>query len=1301
MVAVSLLAPPRGRAQTAGLGPTAPGRAHGSSAVSAATASSDLARARVNIRNNFMVGRVEEAMAETEKAVRLVQAARGRAHPEVGYFKVVLAHFHESRGEFAAARDLFRDAAEIFDRDTMRTGELALQAQASLAQVEQLAAQDEPTRRRLMDWIGATALVFTRDPIGSAFCVDCRGLFVTTADLVADLAPSITTEFVRDESRIVGTRVRPTEGEVPLALRMRTLGGLGPRLPARVLRVDRSHNFALLAVKPDQPLPRLEFASDPPGRGSTVTALTEAVISVDDSDSRLARHPMPLRFTVPRAAKVETVRVRRGKCWLITLADSPPAGPSGWPVLDGQGRVVGVLFNGLPGTEVHYVLPSAVLAEFLGLAQVVIDPPVVPFRNRRSPLSWEVPVWSGQPLPAGATLEIVVGEGPAQRRFEAERLRDDAFTARVIPISPDTTDTVDLVASDAIRPTRWKVPDSEISVGETRLRLSALRLLRPGQSPAAYDAAGRALFGSVSGLEAVQSLRPESEAEPRPSKGGALRIEFPAEDPPPIACEAVLRQSERVLDRVTFSLQFREPPADVLGSLDALELTPKGVGRFTNLSPAGKDITRIPQARLAPDVGPANADAVGIVRALACTPDNRMILVGGNDMLVHIWDPATHRELRKLSGHQRAVLDLAVTADGQRALSASADGTIRVWDLGSGKELKVYRGHPAGARCVAASPDGRLASSGGDGKDRPLRVWEIETGRDIVTFSGHEAHIFAVTFLPDGRRILSAGDDSRVRLWDLVTGRQIRSFDGHKGNVYALALSSDGAVAVSGGEDLSLRFWDVESGRLLRSELRCHSEPINRVALLKDGPTVLSVGDDGIFSVLNLSQNRRINHMWKNTRLTALSALPDGRTAALGATGQHVTLADLHENGVMTPLSGFREFPTGQGTDAARTDRARPAGTSDDRPGCLKLPGALTDLALGRGGRYVLLAMGRRKELAIFDVNTADVVKTVPLAGEDVLVAAGAAKAVLVYPSLGFLHRIDLETLAVDAHASIPVAGRVRAIAMGSDSAGPILAAWSPAHRRDPNTNHNFSLISLDTLKVLDVSSINKSQDKLKTVVTDGWQGHAPIRGVLVPFDLNGRKSLHLRASPGGTLFGLWDTNNSPEGFATFELKDNEVRVNYEHDGTVHVVPGPDGRTIYTGAMGRVDPSGNPKSRLGQWVKFPRMIPSTDPALYIGVSLPTLDPKGPKVVVTFHDAETDRVRGHLVEPLDDFAPESVPSTDSATPGRQMLDFDRRFLWLPAAQLLVMIPPTDDRLILRRVDIERLSSAAPNDTEVKP
>jgi hypothetical protein len=557
------LAPSRSPAQSAGPAPAGAARENGSAGGGRSPSPQDVLSARSKVAQDFSAGRIDDAMAETERAIGLAQAAQGKFHPDVAFLKAVLAHFRESRGDYAAARDLLREAQEILERDTMRTNEMESIVRSHLAHLERLAAQDEMARRRLLGWVGSTALVVTRQPIGSAFCVDRRGLFVTTADLAADLAPATVTEFVRQEARILGTRVRPAEGEVPLALRVRTPSGLGPQLPARVIRIDRAHNFALLAVKTDGPLHPLEIAPAPPVRGATVTALTELVVGIEDS--RSTRHPVPLRFTLPRPFKVETVRVRGGKCWLITLEETPAAGPPGWPVLDGGGRILGVLFNGLPGTGVHYVLPADVLAEFLGPAKLVFDPPVVPYRRRREPTSWGVRAWGRRPLPAGATLEVTVGEGPARRRFVAERSGDEVFTARVLPVPADAADAVDLVRAGPHPSARRTVADGEISVGSRRLRLSDVRLLRPGESPAGYDADGHPLFGPVAGLEAIRSLQPRSEGDAGPAEAGGLRMEFPPEDPAPIACEAVLRDGERVLDRAGFLLRFRDPPTDVRG----------------------------------------------------------------------------------------------------------------------------------------------------------------------------------------------------------------------------------------------------------------------------------------------------------------------------------------------------------------------------------------------------------------------------------------------------------------------------------------------------------------------------------------------------------------------------------------------------------------------------------------------------------------------------------------------------------------------------------------------------------------
>ena len=57
------------------------------------------------------------------------------------------------------------------------------------------------------------------------------------------------------------------------------------------------------------------------------------------------------------------------------------------------------------------------------------------------------------------------------------------------------------------------------------------------------------------------------------------------------------------------------------------------------------------------------------------------------DGAVRIWEAATGKEVRVLTGHTNRVVSAVFSPDGRRILTASWDGTARIWDLATGKEL--------------------------------------------------------------------------------------------------------------------------------------------------------------------------------------------------------------------------------------------------------------------------------------------------------------------------------------------------------------------------------------------------------------------------------------------------------------------------------------------------------------------------------------------------------------------------------------------------------------------------------------
>jgi RNA polymerase sigma factor (sigma-70 family) len=183
----------------------------------------------------------------------------------------------------------------------------------------------------------------------------------------------------------------------------------------------------------------------------------------------------------------------------------------------------------------------------------------------------------------------------------------------------------------------------------------------------------------------------------------------------------------------------------------------------------------------------ASADRLNLGGKTALSPDGKTLVTWhvGQGKSVSCYDVVPTKPLdalksRSLATHQTAIQCAVFSGDSRQLITGSADAKdkqIRVWDAASGKEIRSLSGYAQGTRSLAVSPDGRLLFSAGyqrlstfvDNGEHMAQLRELETGKEIVRFSGF---LDQVVFSPDGKRLASK-NGTAIRWWDATTGQAL------------------------------------------------------------------------------------------------------------------------------------------------------------------------------------------------------------------------------------------------------------------------------------------------------------------------------------------------------------------------------------------------------------------------------------------------------------------------------------------------------------------------------------------------
>ncbi|KAI3730322.1 hypothetical protein L1987_61491 [Smallanthus sonchifolius] len=148
------------------------------------------------------------------------------------------------------------------------------------------------------------------------------------------------------------------------------------------------------------------------------------------------------------------------------------------------------------------------------------------------------------------------------------------------------------------------------------------------------------------------------------------------------------------------------------------------------------------------------------VYALAMNDTGNVLVSGGTEKAIRVWDTRTGSKMMKLRGHTDNIRALLLDSTGRFCLSGSSDSMIRLWDLGQQRCVHSYAVHTDSVWALASTPTFSHVYSGG--RDLSLYLTDLAT-RESILLCTKEHPIQQLVMHDDG--IWVATTDSSVHRW--------------------------------------------------------------------------------------------------------------------------------------------------------------------------------------------------------------------------------------------------------------------------------------------------------------------------------------------------------------------------------------------------------------------------------------------------------------------------------------------------------------------------------------------------------
>ncbi|MEO1374068.1 MAG: NACHT domain-containing protein, partial [Cyanobacteria bacterium J06635_10] len=292
----------------------------------------------------------------------------------------------------------------------------------------------------------------------------------------------------------------------------------------------------------------------------------------------------------------------------------------------------------------------------------------------------------------------------------------------------------------------------------------------------------------------------------------------------------------------------------------------------------------------------------GLVVSLVFSPDDKLLLTGGGDGEICLWEVESGKQISSFRAHNDWISSVAFSPDGKIIASSSRSRVVKLWDSTTGECLRILRGHKDLAREISFNFNGTILASSSD--DQTIKIWDVSTGQCINTLQGHTSQIWRVKIAPNNKIIVSGSFDSSVKIWDISTGTCLKTLDEHTGGILSITFSYDSQIVASGSQDKIIKLWDTNTGKCIKN-LIDHSNTIRSLAFSQDNQTLFSGSTDSTMKVWSVNDGECLKTIKAhNSRVRKIALNSNGEILASCSDDQTIKLWDTSTGECLQTLQG-------------------------------------------------------------------------------------------------------------------------------------------------------------------------------------------------------------------------------------------------------------------------------------------------------------------------------------------------------------------------------------------------------------